>query len=834
MSNLGALTVSLGLDAADYTRGLTQAEREGREFGEKIGTALRKTAIEAYSFVKAMDLAGEAVQFLGRQIDQIANYQGIADKIGDDAAAVQSLKLAADLSETSLDKIATASVKLTAELSKTSDQSKGAGAALKALGIGLDEFKALTPVEQLKKAAQALSGFADDSGKTAVQTALLGKSAGDLSGFLKDLAEAGETNVKLTNEQIGAIDEHQKAQARLRSEVESIAQLFAVQSVDSLTAFTRTVKTAIDDVLGLTKEAGNLADSRGVQTFAENTGRALAGAIDYVRQSVNEFRVLVDFVSSSAAAMQKVASFDFEGAAKVGKDFRDRYGLDELGRKVAGAGQAAGKTYVQQFNEQLAGLARSRFAAADPRRLDLDKPSLQGAKLGGDKKGGKVKNTAAQEAKAQLGLDLEEIRAALDGQVDAYRNAERLLAAERSAGLKSEDEYYAERIKLVQQTTAAQEAAARDSIARLEQEKLTGKDAIDNAKKIAVEQARLAKAQADGATTVSVLGIESEAAGKRITSAYLSAQQAAQDFFDTTNRGYARELAGMGQGQQQRDYTGGLQQIEERYQQQRQALQNARDLAELKGPLGAKEAKFFDDELALNRQYQEKSLESYKTYYEARKALERDWTVGAGEALHNYADEAANVAKQIEDAFTSGFKGLEDALVKFVTTGKADFKSLADSIIADIARMVIKQNITGPLAQALSGLFNFSTPLSTPMGITQIVGMGSPTAGILQLLAGARASGGPVQAGGLYQVNERGPELLDVDGKQLLMMGSKGGRVVANNRLGVADGGGTVVINQTVGDVATLSMLKQAQAITQRQAAAALQRSQRYGGALAA
>lgn len=46
---------------------------------------------------------------------------------------------------------------------------------------------------------------------------------------------------------------------------------------------------------------------------------------------------------------------------------------------------------------------------------------------------------------------------------------------------------------------------------------------------------------------------------------------------------------------------------------------------------------------------------------------------------------------------------------------------------------------------------------------------------------GARELGGPVSAGGMYRVNEKGPELLEVAGKQYLMMGSQGGHVQANN-----------------------------------------------------
>jgi hypothetical protein len=43
-----------------------------------------------------------------------------------------------------------------------------------------------------------------------------------------------------------------------------------------------------------------------------------------------------------------------------------------------------------------------------------------------------------------------------------------------------------------------------------------------------------------------------------------------------------------------------------------------------------------------------------------------------------------------------------------------------------------------------------------------------------------RANGGPVSRGGLYQVNERGPEMLSIGDKSYLMMGAKDGRVTPN------------------------------------------------------
>jgi len=87
-------------------------------------------------------------------------------------------------------------------------------------------------------------------------------------------------------------------------------------------------------------------------------------------------------------------------------------------------------------------------------------------------------------------------------------------------------------------------------------------------------------------------------------------------------------------------------------------------------------------------------------------------TDGAGDKALNdiqqgakaYFDTIGDFAKQTQDAVSNAFKGMEDAIVNFVQTGKLNFSDLARSIIADITRIVVRFSIMKPLM----GLFGLS------------------------------------------------------------------------------------------------------------------------------
>jgi lambda family phage tail tape measure protein len=81
------------------------------------------------------------------------------------------------------------------------------------------------------------------------------------------------------------------------------------------------------------------------------------------------------------------------------------------------------------------------------------------------------------------------------------------------------------------------------------------------------------------------------------------------------------------------------------------------------------------------------------------------WTDGATRFLKDYVAESNDAATATERAFANAFSGAGDSLVGFIASGKLEFRGLADSILADLARTTVRQTITAPLAGALQSAF---------------------------------------------------------------------------------------------------------------------------------
>ena len=129
----------------------------------------------------------------------------------------------------------------------------------------------------------------------------------------------------------------------------------------------------------------------------------------------------------------------------------------------------------------------------------------------------------------------------------------------------------------------------------------------------------------------------------------------------------------------------------------------ARAVQQIEVAQTADEFRAFLETLSLTPEQTERAVAAFESLRLAYLDTQTTLEAGFERGLLRYASSAADLADVAETAVVGSLRGMEDALVQFVSTGKVDFKSLADSIIADLARIAIQQSITGPLAGALFG-----------------------------------------------------------------------------------------------------------------------------------
>ena len=151
-------------------------------------------------------------------------------------------------------------------------------------------------------------------------------------------------------------------------------------------------------------------------------------------------------------------------------------------------------------------------------------------------------------------------------------------------------------------------------------------------------------------------------------------------------------------------------------------------------------------------------------------------------------EKTKTLAEELGLTFTSAF---EEAIV-----GGGKLSDVLKGLEKDILRIVIRKSVTEPLGNFLSG-----------------------SLGKLLSFDGGGYTGNGARSGGL---DGKGGFLSMVHPQESIIDHTKGG-----------SGGNTIIINQTVGDVATVSMLQRNNQSLVRQIQSGLSRSQNYNGALA-
>ncbi|HBY5097400.1 tail protein (tape measure) [Klebsiella pneumoniae] len=530
---------------------------------------------------------------------------------------------------------------------------------------------------------------------------------------------------------------------------------------------------------GLTKQLADLSDNpspQALQTLALRIGDMISSSKNAKPELVELYNKIVDL---STGASQ--AAFNFEMLKKS---------TDNLT-----AGQ---KSLIQQSERNLA-LSKLQGAAR--------------AKL------------AAQYAAEDAGFSKDDphTKRMMDDAAATYTNLDshKKLTAEQKKG----------------------ESQAERNAKVVEEYSQKAKLAADSTSELSREQAILAaKQKLTNATPQQVAQVERDAAAAWDTANALKAQAAAQKLLPETreNASYQQDMKDLktaldGKRITQQQYDQTSEQLEAQHQANLAKIRSQQVVNPTQQALAEVDpvqqlANQHAQELALIQQFEQQGVLAHENALALKNAADRQYEQQRTAAQWEILSQQSlgyNMLTSAVDAFSGNASNAITGLLTGTMSAQEAMQSLGNTILNSVINSIVqvgvealKNYILGQTlgaasvatsvglaattasawapAAAMASLASFGANAGpAAAGISSTVGLANGLA-----LAGARYNGGPVSAGGLYQVGEKGkPEIYQAStGKQYMIPGDNG-KVISNKDM--QSGGGISVqvnvINQSTG-----------------------------------
>jgi len=729
IGGLGGLSVTVDANIANFVSGCEKMVYIAQKNSEEVVRHLNKIDRQIQNMVTGLAAGFGATMFVGMvkgSIDAVDHLNDLNVSTGIAVTQLSGLALASKQSGSDLDSAAKAVNFLSKNI--------GANAAeYAALGV-----TAKDPIEAFKQLSDVFVSIEDPQQRAAVMAKALGKSWQDAASLL---GQGGQ--------KIGEVVEQGAKLARVTPEIADQMNRFN-DTLDALHVASQGVATqiAVDLVPTLQILASDFLDTKTKSAELANDGfKPLAEALKAVVVLGGNTSFVLKAVGNEmggiAAQAARIAQLDFSGAgaihsAMVADAETSRKAFDAWESSVLNANENVAAAVKKSSDEKLKteaeftarslavqqAYANSSVAIQQAAQRDLAKSFGMTFSGGGlDKsvldnfiKAGAGAGAAKTNAFDALINSLDTARAKADGGAMGEWNSKIAEAAKKNAaaGVSSNQTDVraslgqwrdAQSVKMLAEFTASLDKQNESYAFQVE---LIGKSALEQ-KQLTNARAIETKLQDDMIAKTKEFGALSVQESVAMVNASRAAAEAMQKLDDQ-----ARAAQGVGMVE---DYTAALLKQTEAFaaqnatvglsafESQQLNISRAAELKlidELNAKTKAMGALMVEETLAMmkaNDDATKKMLETNKAKWDS----ERAWATGASNAMNTYLDGVTNTAAQTNAIFSKAFKGMEDSLVSFVQTGKLDFKSLADSIVADFIRIQVQQSITKPMAEWMGG-----------------------------------------------------------------------------------------------------------------------------------